>query len=342
MRLLLIGCEVATVVGRTLLVAERLEAFLQVALERLVELVRLHLERLFVRVLTAADDALAQREEELPDAFLAVLRLDELEHGVAEVVDKARVAAVAVPLQVAHLRHDVGDRRVANHHEVERHPLAALVVRQTFVHPERYAPPNEPLRNDVELEDVRQLVRDEPVQSIRWIIDRQQHAVAVRFRERADPLGRNAGRDVLLLELAVRLEQDERNLEGQVVLQVSTDLLVRPLRVAGHPLQMLLDIRVVVDLEVIGRVDVPVEVVVVDVVLAKIRHERRLGRSLRRGSGHHQDNRQGEGSQRASVGRPARGDTHAHMQYLEGAVQKLRRSYCDVSRACKPWSRQKT
>ena len=39
---------------------------------------------------------------------------------------------------------------------------------------------------------------------------------------------------------------------------------------------MLLDLRVVVDLEVVGRVDVPLEVVVVDVVLAEVRHERRL------------------------------------------------------------------
>ena len=93
----LFGGEVAAVVGRPLLVAERLEAILQVALEVLIELVLLHLERFFVGVLAAADDALAQREQELPDAFLAALRLDELEHRVSEVVDRAAALfAVAV------------------------------------------------------------------------------------------------------------------------------------------------------------------------------------------------------------------------------------------------------
>ena len=81
------GREVAAVVGRPLLVAERLEAILQVLLELLVELVGLEPERFLVGALAAADDALAQREEELAHAFLAPLRLDELEGGVAEVVD---------------------------------------------------------------------------------------------------------------------------------------------------------------------------------------------------------------------------------------------------------------
>ena len=72
------------------------------------------------------------------------------------------------------------------------------------------------------------------------------------------------------------LNRIERHLERQVVLQVGADLLVGALGVAGDPLEMLLDLRVVVDLEVIGGVDVPLEVVVVDVVLAEVRHELRL------------------------------------------------------------------
>ena len=92
----------------------------------------------------------------------------------------------------------------------------------------------------------------------------------------ADAFLRRARDDVLLLELAVRLEEDERHLEREVVLQVGADLLVGALGVAGDPLEVLLDLRVVVDLEVVGRVDVPVEVVVVDQVLAEVRHERRL------------------------------------------------------------------
>ena len=99
-RLLLVRRQVAAVVGGPLLVAERLEPFLQIAFERLVEFVGLHLERFFVRVLAAADDALPKREQELSDAFHAELGLDELVDGVAQVVDQPRVAAVAVPLEL--------------------------------------------------------------------------------------------------------------------------------------------------------------------------------------------------------------------------------------------------
>ena len=120
------------------------------------------------------------------DAFLAPPRLDELEDGVAEVVDEARVAGVAVPFEPAHLRHDVGDGGVADRHQVERRPRPALVVGQAFVDPQRHAPADERLRDDVELEVVRELVDDEAVQPIRRIVDRQQHAIAERLGERAD------------------------------------------------------------------------------------------------------------------------------------------------------------
>ena len=63
--LLAVGRQIASVVGRPLLVAERLEPVLQVPIERLVELVRLHLEGFFVGVLAAADHALPEREHEL-------------------------------------------------------------------------------------------------------------------------------------------------------------------------------------------------------------------------------------------------------------------------------------
>ena len=196
----------------------------------------------------------------LANAFLAVFRFDELEDGVTEVVDETRVPAVPIALELGHLGHDVGDGRIAHHHQVERRPLAAFVVRETFVHPQRHAAANQTLRNDVELEDVRELVRDQAsLQTIWWIVDRQQHPVAIRFGEGADAFDGRTRRDVLLFELAMRLEQDERNLERQVVFQIGADLLIRPFGIPGDPLEMLLDIRVVVDLEVVGRVDVPLK-----------------------------------------------------------------------------------
>ena len=121
-----------------------------------------------------------------------------------------------------------------------------------------------------------ELVGDQPVERVGRLVDRQDHAVAIRLGEREHPFGQLARVDVLLLEFALGLEEDERNLEGEVVLEVGAHLLVGAFGVAGDPLQMLLDLGVVVDLEVIRRVDVPLEVVVFDAVLVVVRHERRL------------------------------------------------------------------
>ena len=109
----------------------------------------------------------------------------------------------------------------------------------------------------------------------------------------SDAFGQFARIDVLLLEFALGLVEDERNFEGQVVLQVGADLLIRAFRVAGDAFEMLLDLGVVVDLEVVRRVDVPLEVVVPDPVLAVVRHERRLRESLFDGTTQQPDDHEG-------------------------------------------------
>ncbi len=217
---------------------------------------------------------------------------------MAQVVDQQHVAGVAVAFHLGHLRDDVGDRRVADLHQVARAPLPALVVRQPFVHPQRDAAPDERRRNDVELELVRQLVGDEAVELIGWVVDRQQHAMLHRLGERADAFLRVARRHVLLLELAVRLEQDHRHFVGQVVLQVRADLLIRALGVAGDAFEVLLQCRVVVNLEVVGGVDEPLELVVVNVVLAEVRHHLRLrgGGGGETGDERRSDERDGRGA----------------------------------------------
>ena len=195
---------------------------------------------------------------------------------MAEVVDQARAAEVAVAFHLAHARDDVGDRGVAHRHQVERIPDAALVFRAAFVHPQRNVAAEQRHGDEVVLEDVRQLMDDEPVEQIRRQIDRQHHAVALAFGEREHAFLCGAGRDVLLLELAVRLEDDERHALVEIVPQVRADLLVRALGVARDPLEVPLVLGVVVDLEVVGLVDVPVELVVMDLVLAVVRRELRL------------------------------------------------------------------
>src|SRR6185312_12948933 len=98
-------------------------------------------------------------------------------------------------------------------------------------------------------------------------------------------------------ELCVRLEEDERNLVGDVVLEVRADLLVRALGIPGNRRQVRLEGGVVVDLEMIGRIHVPVERVVVRIDLAEVGNEGRLrgGRWCRadqqRGDHHADENR---------------------------------------------------
>src|SRR5262249_49165614 len=145
---------------------------------------------------------------------------------------------------------------------------------------------------------------------------RQQHPLAVRFGKRRHPfLGCTWG-DVFLLEFAVCLENDQRDLERQVVLQVGADMLVSAFRITGHPLEMLLDLRVVVDLEMVGGVDVPVERVVVNVVLAEVRNEGRLRRGEACPTDEEKRDKQRDGDQRASSRSTTRGQAHTHKHYL--------------------------
>ena len=165
-------------------------------------------------------------------------------------------------------------------HQVDRVPDAGHVVREALVHPQRDAALHQAARDDVELEDVGELVGDQPIELVGRLVDRQHHPVAARLGEGGDALGDLRRHDVLLLELGLGLEQDERHLGAEVVLQLGADVLIRALGVAGDALEVLFELRVVVDLEMIRRVDVPLEVVVADPVLAEVGHERRLRREL--------------------------------------------------------------
>ena len=103
-----------------------------------------------------------------------------------------------------------------------------------------------------------------------------------RLGERADAFLAGLRVHVFLLELAVRLEENQLHLRRQVVLQIGADLLIRALGVARDALDVLLEFRIEEDLEVVRGVDLPVELVVVDVVLPVIRDERGLRGEVRR------------------------------------------------------------
>ena len=112
----------------------------------------------------------------------------------------------------------------------------------------------------------------------------------------------------------LRLEQDERNLEGEVVLQLGADVLVRALGVTRDALEVRLDLGVVVDLEVIGLVGVPVELVVADRVLPVVRDVAglRLGKRCGDDERQHGEDSQGHGRQ----GLPLRAGAHRPLSFV--------------------------
>ena len=196
---------------------------------------------------------------------------------MAEVVDEARVGAVAVLLEARQLGDLVRDRGVAHRHEIEVVPEPALVVGEALVHPQGHLAVDEVARDEVELEDVGQLVGDQALQAVGRLVDGDHHPVARGLREGGHPFGHEPPEEVGLLELRVRLVEDDRDGEVDLVLEVGRDLLVPALRVGHDPGEVLLELGVVVHLEVRALVDPPREVVVVDLVLPVVRDELRVG-----------------------------------------------------------------
>ena len=128
------------------------------------------------------------------------------------------------------------------------------------------------------------LVLDEPHQAVGRLVDGQHQAAAERLREGEHALGDEARVEVRLLELRVGLVEDRGDGVVELVLQARRELLVGALQVGDEPRQVLLELRVVVDLEVRALVDPPGEVVVLDLVLPVVGDELRLrGRGRRQG-----------------------------------------------------------
>ena len=314
----LVGREVPAVVRGALLVAVGLEALLEPLVEGLVELLGLDAEGLLVDVVElAAHHVLAPGVQELAQPLLAPALGDELEGGVAQVVDQA--PGERLELGLGELRHLLGHGRVAHHHQVERVPGAAHVVGQALVDPQRHGALQQGARDQVELEDVGQLVGDQPLQLVGRLVDGDDHPVAHRLGEGRHPFRDEVREQVGLLELRVGLVEDDRDRARDLVLELARDLLVAALQVRRQPAQVLLELGVVVDLEVGALVDAPLELVVADLVLAVVRHE--LGPGRRAGQPQAQGQRQ--------AGRPAAEVAHRPSP-PHGSSTRVPRMRCGV------------
>jgi len=106
-------------------------------------------------------------------------------------------------------------------------------------------------------------------------VDREDHPVAGRLGERADALGDEVQVDVGLLERRVRGVVEQRDLLRDLEVQLARVVVVRALGHVHDALQRALLLVVEVHVKVRGVVDVPMEPVVDDLVLAE--RERRRG-----------------------------------------------------------------
>jgi len=165
---------------------------------------------------------------------LPPLGLDELEGRVAEVVHERGFDVCPVALEAAHLRDHVGDRGIADRHEVHRPPDARHVIRQAFSDPQGHRFADERLRHDVEFEDVRQLVDDQPVEEVRRIVEREQHPSRYGSANAPTPSWAAPGMTFCCSNSLCVLKMIRGHLEREVVLQLGADLLVGALGVARH------------------------------------------------------------------------------------------------------------
>ena len=115
-----------------------------------------------------------------------------------------------------------------------------------------------------------QLVLDEVLELLVGHVHREHHAVAGGHRERSDALRDELGDDVVLLELGVGGEGDQRDRIRDLVVEPAGELVVGGLGERSDLGQGWLDAIVEGDAEVRGRVHLPVKGVVANLVLAEV------------------------------------------------------------------------
>ena len=125
---------------------------------------------------------------------------------MSQVVDHAEAAEIAVAVELAHLGQDVGQSGIAHLHQIEGAPDPRHVISESLVHPEWNRPANRRPWDDVERELVRELMCDQAVELVWRFVDGEEDAPPEWLGERPDAFRDSPGNDILLLELAVSLE----------------------------------------------------------------------------------------------------------------------------------------
>ena len=123
--------------------------------------------------------------------------------------------------------------------------------------------------NDVVLENVGQFVDEDIAELVEVTRKGDDHAEAQRLGKASDARRQKVGKDIGLLELVVRLIDDDRRPVRKVVVQDLADVIVALFEVLDCPHGQILEFRLKVKLYVLAFEDLPLEVAVADFVFPK-------------------------------------------------------------------------
>ncbi len=210
------------------------------------------------------------------DLLLAVGLGKEVHERFAVLVHQKRPAYA---VDVGERDKVVGEHGIAHHHLVLMIAAAGPVFRESFGEPQW----QEPLRRHPvvaqhaheagERKDMHQLVSDHAAELVQIPIRRNDDAPLEELEEAANTIRDEAGRDVGLFEMQVRGVKDQRDAVREGELEACLQLLIDLLGEVGAVLGQLLHLRVIVDVEMVRFEDVPVEVLVLDLVAPEVRRE---------------------------------------------------------------------
>ncbi len=228
-------------------------------------------------------------EDEIPDGVFPPFRFDEVEDRVAE-----SVGEIALDPVLGDLGNLIGHDGVAQVLFRAVAFVVSIVGGEALEEPLRHVRGGRldeiSLEEDLELEDVRQLVLNQLLERFLGQIDREDHAVARRQRERPDAFRDEVQVGVRLFELRMGGVEDQRYRMRDLEIEASRELVVGTLRKRRDLLERVFFRLIEIDLKVRRAVDRPVELVVDDLVLPELRTD--VSRE-KRGRQHHQ-NPQGE------------------------------------------------
>ncbi len=186
---------------------------------------------------------------------------------------------VAEPLQARHL--------TPQHQVADEHGVLAVLFRAPTLG-QALRPPQRDVRRPEagilgvgaaqlrQLEEVNQLVPNRVPEVLVAAVERQCDAPLQELREAGDPLREEIRGDVRLLEVLMRRVDDQRYAPERAVAEQRREGVEALLGVAQRQLRQRLLLRIIVDIHVGSGEDVPIEIGVLDFVLAEgnvLRHE---------------------------------------------------------------------